>query len=724
MSRPSTRSGASWRASPSGRTPRRSELTSVGRRELLKWVNRVCGVEYVRVEDVADGVAFAQLIDAAYPDARVPLYRLDFATRHEFDRARNLEIVRATLDRMDLDLKLDVGEVSRSTYRACDETLRHLFVMIKKELPVNALQGYDGRAVRLQALEKRRYLARAPSKAPGWVSSASWEQNNNYARNDINANVERQAEQAPSSPFLRDDQYNQYDSDDSSDGDLPGPDAFMRSATAQRTWDATIDKQKDTCVLTEPKREKRNDSRRFESPTQTSAPRPATAPPNRSRSIHESHRKSSNRKSSSRMSIESISSARVDIIPENIVEVGLETPDVKLLGVQFGNENYETPSTGSDFELFNSSSCARRVPFRSLDRWAEKARWKLARIRNSGDSVTPHSLSPLRKEVSWSDTDFRGSVADRSPVSNRTRLSWNENDTTETNILSLEGLHLEATPAETIPVETAETRNDASSCSSSDSEWTSSPSGSAERVRRLEKAERIAKRERRFLQSGNLSFGAARVSQEAEKAFEKSHFAEKAKRASDADKTQKRLIQTQHLKLEVREIKLREEQRRRLKEEARVERLEQQALRRKEREDAARVEADLLRAKEEEEQARLEQEIYAQEVKSARQQVRLEEARAHRLERRKQVRNALRIDAEGLRERDEDETRTSVSKKKADLQSLAEYLKWELAKELKQFELDKVETAALLKQRDQAILALGEVETKRRIAQYESSLLN
>ena len=119
-----------------------------------------------------------------------------------------------------------------------------------------------------------------------------------------------------------------------------------------------------------------------------------------------------------------------------------------------------------------------------------------------------------------------------------------------------------------------------------------------------------------------------------------------------------------------------------------------------------------------------EQEIYAQEVKSARQQVRLEEARAHRLERRKQVRNALRIDAEGLRERDEDETRTSVSKKKADLQSLAEYLKWELAKELKQFELDKVETAALLKQRDQAILALGEVETKRRIAQYESSLLN
>ena len=178
-----------WSASPSPRAPRfrRSELAAVGRRELLRWVNRTVGVDYVQVESCADGVALAQLIDAAYPDARVPLYRLDFATRHEHDRARNLEVVRATLDRLDLDVPLDVKEVSRGAYRACDEALRWLYLVVQRERPRSATRGYDGRARRLEALEKRRYLARAPSKSPGWRSAASWDDENG----ETNAVVER-----------------------------------------------------------------------------------------------------------------------------------------------------------------------------------------------------------------------------------------------------------------------------------------------------------------------------------------------------------------------------------------------------------------------------------------------------------------------------------------------------------------------------------------------------
>ena len=118
----------------------------MGRRELLRWVNRTVGVEYVQVESCADGVALAQLVDAAYPDARVPLYRLDFATRHEHDRARNLEVVRATLDRLDLDVPLDVKEMSRGAYRACDEALRWLYLVVQRERPRSATRGYDGRA--------------------------------------------------------------------------------------------------------------------------------------------------------------------------------------------------------------------------------------------------------------------------------------------------------------------------------------------------------------------------------------------------------------------------------------------------------------------------------------------------------------------------------------------------------------------------------------------------
>ena len=147
----------------------------MGRRELLRWVNRTVGVEYVQVESCADGVALAQLVDAAYPDARVPLYRLDFATRHEHDRARNLEVVRATLDRLDLDVPLDVKEMSRGAYRACDEALRWLYLVVQRERPRSATRGYDGARAAAGGAGETQVLARAPSKSPGWRSAASWD---------------------------------------------------------------------------------------------------------------------------------------------------------------------------------------------------------------------------------------------------------------------------------------------------------------------------------------------------------------------------------------------------------------------------------------------------------------------------------------------------------------------------------------------------------------------
>ena len=62
---------------------------------------------------------------------------------------------------------------------------------------------------------------------------------------------------------------------------------------------------------------------------------------------------------------------------------------------------------------------------------------------------------------------------------------------------------------------------------------------------------------------------------------------------------------------------------------------------------------------------------------------------------------------------------SATKKKRADLQSLAEYLKWELAKELSQFTRDKEATDLVSKQRDHAVFTLGRVETKRRLARRD-----
>ena len=83
---------------------RRHELAAIGKQELVSWVNRALRVDYTRIEDTSDGVAFAQLLDAVWgPEGEVPLHRLNFDPKTLHDREKNLAIVRRALHRLDAD---------------------------------------------------------------------------------------------------------------------------------------------------------------------------------------------------------------------------------------------------------------------------------------------------------------------------------------------------------------------------------------------------------------------------------------------------------------------------------------------------------------------------------------------------------------------------------------------------------------------------------------------
>ncbi len=62
-----------------------------------------------------------------------------------------------------------------------------------------------------------------------------------------------------------------------------------------------------------------------------------------------------------------------------------------------------------------------------------------------------------------------------------------------------------------------------------------------------------------------------------------------------------------------------------------------------------------------------------------------------------------------------EETAQSVRQKRADLESLAEYLKWELAREVKAFDVRKEEVVDLVRERDEAVHGLGLAEARRRM---------
>lgn len=658
----------------------------MGRRELLRWVNRTVGVEYVQVESCADGVALAQLVDAAYPDARVPLYRLDFATRHEHDRARNLEVVRATLDRLDLDVPLDVKEMSRGAYRACDEALRWLYLVVQRERPRSATRGYDGRARRLEALEKRRYLARAPSKSPGWRSAASWDDgsggdSSRAATSSAAATAEDPDGDAPFSfsfrPRLSMDDGVAY-SDEGSDGgrglemsvdSLDGPgeedDQKTSSRAAARKETSRRENRNPLASVSVGSNGKHKATTGAGAGAGPAVVRPATAPFARRRST-----------------VSVVASARVDISPE---------PEPDPRRSPLSPEAEAEPSSGDENRSYRSSADPRTpsfvatrlssrsprpssarlyTPCRSLDKWAEKARLKLESRERERSS--PRDSQPRGRER-------RRAYEDASSSSSSSSSSSDEPDAFSKTFSRF-------------------------------TNWTASPPGSAERAARLRRearAQALARTPRDAVQTTG--------------------------RSVKESTTRARLARA-----EVAEIKAREAARRRRKEAERRARLEAEA------EAEARAAEERRLELEAEEAAR-----YAREVASARREVRLEEARARRARRRREVREALRLE-EPISDEAPDATDSgrvpfsfsaafttadaaapspsgaaaapaALARKRADLASLAEYLKWELAAELKRFEAAKRDTAAVVRERDDAILRLGIAETRRRLAAREPS---
>ena len=65
--------------------------------------------------------------------------------------------------------------------------------------------------------------------------------------------------------------------------------------------------------------------------------------------------------------------------------------------------------------------------------------------------------------------------------------------------------------------------------------------------------------------------------------------------------------------------------------------------------------------------------------------------------------------------RSQEETAAATRRKRADLESLAEYLKWELAREVRAYDAKREEVASLTRERDEAVHRLGLAEARRRM---------
>lgn len=78
------------------------------RQELIQWVNDLLLLSYTKVEQLGAGAAYAQIIDSIY--GNVPMSKLNFSARQEYEYLVNYKVLQETFKRNKID---KVGKLKR-----------------------------------------------------------------------------------------------------------------------------------------------------------------------------------------------------------------------------------------------------------------------------------------------------------------------------------------------------------------------------------------------------------------------------------------------------------------------------------------------------------------------------------------------------------------------------------------------------------------------------------
>eukprot|EP00744_Colponema_vietnamica_P011444 GILI01016097.1.p1 GENE.GILI01016097.1~~GILI01016097.1.p1 ORF type:complete len:315 (-),score=122.67 GILI01016097.1:267-1124(-) len=141
----------------------------VGRNELLSWINSTFRLNLVKIEQVASGAVHCQIMDAIFP-GKVPMHKVNWAAKHEYEFVKNFKILQEVFDRCGISKHIDVEKLIKAKYQDNLEFLQ--WMKRYYDLHCGATAEYD-------AVERRKgaaleFTAGAPASAIARaVSSAS-----------------------------------------------------------------------------------------------------------------------------------------------------------------------------------------------------------------------------------------------------------------------------------------------------------------------------------------------------------------------------------------------------------------------------------------------------------------------------------------------------------------------------------------------------------------------
>jgi len=130
--------------------------------ELLEWLNSSVESDYAKIEHLADGVAYMQLLDAAFP-GKVPLQRVNFNSRFEDEHVMNLRLLQDMFKKLSVPRVVPVEKLAKGKFADHCEFLQWFYQYMTKNFP-DCCETYSGFARRMEAEERQQGRAGSSDK--------------------------------------------------------------------------------------------------------------------------------------------------------------------------------------------------------------------------------------------------------------------------------------------------------------------------------------------------------------------------------------------------------------------------------------------------------------------------------------------------------------------------------------------------------------------------------
>ena len=127
----------------------------LGRSELLSWLNKTVESEYLKVEDLSDGVGFCQIIEAFYRGCSHELNTLKLNSINDNEqKQKNLSIFNVILGKAGCPRQIDPIKMSKGVFSLNLEFLQYLWDFLFKSFgSVAPKKKYNGLKRRLEILK-------------------------------------------------------------------------------------------------------------------------------------------------------------------------------------------------------------------------------------------------------------------------------------------------------------------------------------------------------------------------------------------------------------------------------------------------------------------------------------------------------------------------------------------------------------------------------------------